>query len=248
VTVVAPAGAVTVPTAVRLSRVTFAIVDANVVQGSAVRVDVSGSLASPVTLTLRYQPGGEPDGVPETALALHSVEPGVGSIAVAGSAVDVGRHTVIASISRSGLYLARRIAGQPPCSGAVPNDLAFFVGEWVWTGQTGATGRATVTVEPAGCAVSEFQNMRTDNREYHALLFYDGATGEWRRTAIDVQLTRTVLRGKREASRIILYSPDRTRRRVLEPVAPDRVAERDEESRDGGLSWTLVTGGEYRRP
>jgi hypothetical protein len=247
VTISAAPGAVTTSTAVRISRIAAAVVDANVVQGSAYNVDVAGSFPPSLRMSIRYDPTVRPDGFPESALALHHVEPGVGFVVAAGSVVDDATHVVSAMISRGGFYAVRRATGQPGCASPPPDDLAFFIGSWNWIGNTGVSGSVAVTSEQGSCVISEFQNMRTDDREYSAVLLYDAATAEWRRTAIDRMLNRTVQRGKREGSRLVLYSQDRTRRHILEPLGTDRVLERDEELRDNGQSWVLVEGGEYRR-
>jgi hypothetical protein len=244
-----PAGALTAPVSITLTRATSLPLDPSAVSNSGYVLGPAGtSLIAAATLTLSYAPEGMPSGVPEQHLQVHRLNSG--NPEGLGGEVDAEANTATAEVTGLGTFLVRRAPPGNPCTAPEYDQFDFWVGRWqvkVAAAPPGAPpAPSDITKEAGGCAV--FENF--GNGSGRSINVYNPATGDWHQTYLFSNNQRLILVGGRVGSDMVLSrelpgTPGSFDRWIWSPLSEGRVRQFNEVSTDGGATVHIGFDGTY---
>jgi hypothetical protein len=240
-----PAGAVSEPASIFLTRSPSAPLDATAA-GEPVHVRGTQALAVPATLSIAYDPEAAPAGVHQSALGLRRLS-GSGWAAVPGAVLDPALHTASATIGGEGTFGVGRLTPAVPCTAPEHRQFDFWLGVWDVAPSDAAPdarqASSRITQEPGGCAV--FEDFHDLDVHGVSISLYDPVTAAWYQTFVDNLGTRLVLTGGLVGGAMLLTRPDNGTRITWE-TSGGVVRQFGEDSRDGGTSWSTTFDLLYR--
>lgn len=245
VRLVVPAGALSTPTGLTVRALSVAPLDPHVAWRSEIEITPSGTrFAAPATLSLRYDPALGPSGVAESELRLHSLS-GDAWQAVAGGAIDVTAHEVVAPVLSTGSFAARWPGPQAPCATAQDRQFDFWLGNWNFSAPGSFPGTDDVTLAAGGCLVDESFQDSSQTRGRSVSLF-SRQDGRWHQTYVDTRGGRLVMAGGFVNGRMVL-DVSATERFVWQTLDARTVRYAGERTVDGGATWTTNFDARYTR-
>lgn len=245
IAILAPAGAVSTPLAVRISRPgTAPVLDARFVNGSAFGLAPAASFAQPVTVQLRYSPANAPIGLTEDRLSVHNLT-GQQWSAAAGSAIDTATNVASGTIVTTGIVGVRMSAPLATCVGASHREFDFWLGRWAFSAPGAFPGIDSLSSDTFGCVMDE-NFVDQGGTRAHGISFFVPATGLWYQTYVDTQGGRLLLRGSLVGGEMILRDPTNLRLRWTS-VGANVVTQTFESTPDGGTTWVTLGVGTYGR-
>lgn len=157
---------------------------------------------------------------------------------------------------------ASAVAQQPPSkspclTNPVYRQFDFWIGEWEVYGKNGRkAGDSRIDIILDSCIILE--NWTSANAGYAGKSFntYNAISGQWQQTWVDNRGGSTeFLEGRYENNRMVFqtkpfpYSKDTVaiRRLTFYNLAPDKVRQHGEISKDGSRTWSTEYDLEYRR-
>lgn len=236
VSLVVPSGALAAGTAIHVDRFNPPLPDATTTF-APFRIRFVGSLTTPATLTVNYDPASGPAGVSETDIGLRTLTlQGVSHSA--GGTTDSATHTATVSVTAATLYDVGRIPPQTPCTAPEYRQFDFWLGRWN-VAPTDAPPDARqalslITAEAGGCAI--FEDFRDLDVRGVSINVFDPVTAAWYETFVDNTGTRLVLRGAFAGNTMILTAPDGGSRITWSNLG-GTVQQFGENSLDAGASW-----------
>lgn len=240
-----PAGALASTVALSASASGALPLDPWSVGGSIVEIQPSGTtFTSPASLTLRYQASLRPSGTAPQDLRVHRFNGS--SWQSLGGANDVAGLEATAPITGAGIYSVRWTGPTGPC--ALPEDrqFDFWLGEWNLTEITPRGdvfhGTNNITRDETGCVLDEDYRSGGQGR---SVSLYSRIDGRWHQTYIDSMGNRLILIGSFEGGRMLLNAG--ATRSFWQPVDRNTVRFVQEQSRDGGQTWTPFFDSRYTR-
>jgi hypothetical protein len=159
------------------------------------------------------------------------------------------------------LFLSLAASSQKPCSSPEYRQFDFWIGEWEAFGINGKkAGDSKISLILDSCIILEEWTSATVSRgiRYAGKSFntWNAATGQWQQTWVDnIGGSTEFLEGRYENNKIVfisrpfLASKDTMaiRRLSFYNLAPDRVRQHGEISKDNRVSWRTEYDLEYRR-
>jgi len=200
-TLTVPAGAVSMPTAIRLTFSPAPFPDPTAVQGAVYSIGPAGvSFAVPATLTMVYQnsPGARPAGMSQAYLGMRRLIGG-GWAAIAGSTVDSTTSTVTAEVNGAGTYGPGRVPPAIPCTSPESRAFDYWVGPWNVSVGGSVIAQSDITLEAGGCAVMELYRPNGGSVG-RSISLYDPATDQWYQTYMDTQGFNLIVAGNLNGS------------------------------------------------
>lgn len=245
-----PAGAVASPLLITVDRVDQPSSDPSTVRATGYIVaPQSTALAAPATLSIGYEPGEGPSGVPESDLRIHRF--GAAGRQSAGGVVDAAVHVASAPVTAFGMFAVARAPAESPCTEPEYRQFDFWLGAWNVTVAGAASGAppvpSDITLEPGGCAV--FENFA--NGAGRSLNVYNPADARWHQTYAFGVGPRLLLVGGLEGDAMVLTRqppdspPGSFDRWTWTRLSGGRVRQVDEVSTDGGVTVTTGFDGTY---
>lgn len=141
-------------------------------------------------------------------------------------------------------------ATEPSCTEATFRQFDFWLGRWeVSTADGTVIGHNRISSIAGGCALLE-EWTGTDGGSGKSLISYLPDQGHWRQFWVSSDGSHTDRTGGPDLGGMVLSdsSADATQaRNVLVPVSADELRQQEQVSTDGGLHWTTVFEGVYRR-
>jgi hypothetical protein len=245
-----PAGAVASPLLITVDRADQPSSDPSTVRASGYIVSPQGTmLAVPATLSIGYDPGEGPSGVPESDLRLQRFN-AAGRQSI-GGVVDATAHVASAPVTAFGMFAVARAPAEIPCTAPEYRQFDFWLGAWNVTVAGAASGAppapSDITLEPGGCAV--FENF--GNGVGRSLNVYSPADARWHQTYAFGTGPRLLLVGGLEGDAMVLARPlpdapvGSFDRWTWSRLPGGRVRQVDEVSSDGGATVTTGFDGTY---
>ncbi len=240
-----PAGALASTVTFSASPSTAPPLDPWVVGASIVEILPSGAtFTSPASLTLRYQASLRPSGTAPQDLQVHRFNGA--SWQSLGGTNDVAGLEATAPITGAGIYSVRWTGPTGPCSLSEDRQFDFWLGDWNLIEQTPRgdvpSGTNTITRDETGCLIDE--NFRSAGQGRSISLF-SRIDQRWHQTYIDSMGNRLILIGSFENGRMLLNSG--ATRSYWQPVDGNTIRFVQEQSRDGGQTWTPFFDSRYTR-
>lgn len=184
ITLLVPAGAVSVPTAIRLSVSTNPLLDPTAASGSVYDVGPAGfTFAQPATVRVRFSPGNGPVGLPVSGYGLRRFAGGAW-VAIPGGTIDAPATVAEAPLTGPALVSAGWVPPAGGCTDPRHRQFDFWIGAWA-VGTGGAPfAQSDITATPDGCAILE--HYRTNGGEVgRSINFFEPSTSTWYQTYID---------------------------------------------------------------
>ncbi len=240
-----PAGAVSGNVAIEARQATAAPLDPWVVGGSAYEISpASVTFSTSAALTIRYQAGLRPSGTSPQDLRIHRLV-GARWEPLSGTN-DTNASEATAPITMAGLYSVRWTGPTGPCSLPEDRQFDFWLGEWNLTEITTRgdvfQGTNNITRDASGCVLEEDYRSGGQGR---SVSLYSRIDGRWHQTYIDSMGNRLVLIGSFDGGRMLLNAG--ATRSFWQPVDGSTVRFVQEQSRDGGQTWTPFFDSRYTR-
>jgi hypothetical protein len=133
-----------------------------------------------------------------------------------------------------------------PCSLPEDRQFDFWLGDWNLTEITPRgdvfQGTNNITSDDAGCVLEEDYRSGGQGR---SVSLYSRIDGRWHQTYIDSMGNRLILIGSFEGGRMLLNAG--ATRSYWQPVDGNTVRFVQEQSRDGGQTWTPYFDSRYTR-
>ena len=243
VVLVVPPNALSAGTAIRFGPIAAPLPDPTFVRGSGGAVQFNGTFAVPAWLTLSYNAAERPTGLAESRLGLRSLANGLWT-PLGGSTADEANDRVTGPITAPGSYGVGMKPGDAACTAAEHRFFDFRIGAFTWAGPAGLSGNAEIVAEPTGCSIGETLRI-TNGNTVRAVFFYEPANQQWHYTSIDGANT-TRLSGRREGTRMVLYTSTGRTRVVWEELNATSHVQAGESSPDG-VTFTRLGSGTYSR-
>jgi hypothetical protein len=245
-----PAGAVSSPLSITVDRVDQPSSDPSTVRATGFIVAPQGmALAVPATLSIGYEPGEGPGGVPEFDLRIHRF--GAAGRESVGGAVDAAVHVASAPVTALGMFAVARAPAETPCTEPEYRQFDFWLGAWSVTVAAAQVGTppapSDITLEAGGCAV--FENF--GNGVGRSVNVYNPADARWHQTYAFGTGPRLLLVGGLEGDAMVLTRelpnapPGSFDRWTWTRLPGGRVRQVNEVSTDGGATVTTGFDGTY---
>jgi hypothetical protein len=241
-----PAGALSGSVAIEARQASAGPLDPWVVGGSAYEISPSSTtFSTAATLTIRYQAGLRPSGTSAQDLRIHRLVGGRWE-PIPGTN-DPNLSEAAAPITAAGLYSVRWTGPIEACSLPQDRQFDFWLGEWNLTDLTGGppgnpAGTNDITRDETGCLIEEDYRSGGQGR---SVSLYSRIDGRWHQTYIDSMGNRLILIGSFEGGRMLLNAG--ATRSFWQPVDRNTVRFVQEQSRDGGQTWTAFFDSRYTR-
>ena len=240
-----PAGALSGNVAIEARLTSAAPLDPWVVGGSAYELSPSSvAFSTSAALTIRYQAGLRPSGTSPQDLRIHRLV-GARWEPLSGTN-DTNASEATAPITTAGLYSVRWTGPTGPCSLPEDRQFDFWLGDWNLTeiAPRGDVFQGTnnITRDDTGCVLEEDYRSGGQGR---SVSLYSRIDGRWHQTYIDSMGNRLILIGSFEGGRMLLNAG--ATRSYWQPVDRDTVRFVQEQSRDGGQTWTPFFDSRYTR-
>ena len=240
-----PAGALTSTLTFSARASTAPPLDPWSVGGSIVEIQPSGTtFASPASLTLRYQGNLRPSGTAPQDLRVHRFNGS--SWQSLGGTNDVAGLEATAPITGAGIYSVRWTGPTGPCVLPEDRQFDFWLGEWnlneITAGGDVFHGTNNITRDDTGCVLDEDYRSGGQGR---SVSLYSRIDGRWHQTYTDSMGNRLILIGAFDGGRMLLTAG--ATRSFWQPVDRNTVRFVQEQSRDGGQTWTPFFDSRYTR-
>ncbi len=204
----------------------------------------STAFAQAAKLSIRYQDGRRPSGVPEAELAVQRLE-GTTWSAVAGATTTAAADSSAVDVTQAGTFGVRWPGPTAPCTAAVSRQFDFWLGTWAFTAPNSSPGTNRITKDATGCVIREDFLDQLGTRGA-SISVYDPTTQQWHQTYVDSQNGRLVLKGTLIDGSMIL-NESATSRYGWSRLTEQQVRYYGETSSNGGVTWSVSFDARYTR-